>query len=450
MKRKIVTTLLVVSCSVSVWAGGLMTNTNQSASWARRISADATIDDDNLYSNPAGMGFLKKDGMHISSSSQMVWQTRTVKSTFAPFAGNLNEKNNGELEYVGKTYVPVIPSLMATYKKEKWTVSGYFAITGGGGSVEFADGLGSFERPISLIPNAILGAKGYAVKSYLNGEQYIYGLQLGGSYKPADWLNVFVGLRGNIAKYHYDGHIRNIQTSFGGKIIDLKNMSAVAADRELDCSQSGFGLTPVVGIDVKYKMFNLAVKYEHRTKLTLKNDTKADNTGLGMFNDGDEFRNDIPGFLSVGLQVGISEKFRVAGGYHHFFDKQAKIETVKNDVKINKQDLLDKGTNEYSFGVEYDALKWLQVSAGYQRTKYGITDEYLSDMSFTTSSNTIGCGVGFRATEWMDINLGAFITLYEHYKKDYTYQVSDTLQLPTSDDFSRTNKVIALGVNFHF
>ena len=37
--------------------------------------------------------------------------------------------------YKGKAAAPVIPSVFAAYKKGDWTISGFFAITAGGGKV---------------------------------------------------------------------------------------------------------------------------------------------------------------------------------------------------------------------------------------------------------------------------------------------------------------------------
>ena len=47
--------------------------------------------------------------------------------------------------YKGKAAAPVIPSVFAAYKKGDWTISGFFAITGGGGKASFDDGLPMFD-----------------------------------------------------------------------------------------------------------------------------------------------------------------------------------------------------------------------------------------------------------------------------------------------------------------
>ena len=69
-----------------VYAGGILTNTNQSAHFARMMARDASMRIDAVYTNPAGL-VKSYDGFHCSFTYQSAFQTRTINSTFAPFAG---------------------------------------------------------------------------------------------------------------------------------------------------------------------------------------------------------------------------------------------------------------------------------------------------------------------------------------------------------------------------
>ena len=77
MKRIVIsiTSLLLTS---SVFAGGLLTNTNQNAAFLRNFARGASTDIDAVYSNPAGLAFLKKDGLHVSFNVQSASQERTI------------------------------------------------------------------------------------------------------------------------------------------------------------------------------------------------------------------------------------------------------------------------------------------------------------------------------------------------------------------------------------
>ena len=93
---------------------------------------------------------------------------------------------------------------------------------------------------------------------------------------------------------------------------------------------------------------------------------------------------------------------RASVGYRHFFDKQA-------DMADGRQKLLSSGTNEYLAGIEWDVHKRIQLSGGMQRTKYGLTDDYMEDISFVTSSYSFGFGAGIVAHN-LNVNIAYFWT----------------------------------------
>ena len=220
--------LLIVS--TSTFAGGLLTNTNQHVLFLRMLARDASTQIDAVYSNPAGVAFME-NGFHLSLNGQSAFQTRTITSTFAPFAGF---GGNATKVYKGEASAPFIPSVFAVYKKDKWAFSGNFAVTGGGGKATFNEGLGSFESLVSVEPGMLVAAgnemvdKGvlpinifngtnkYSVDSYMRGKQMIFGLQLGATYRITDYLSAFAGVRMNYVSNGYEGHIRNIEANIGG------------------------------------------------------------------------------------------------------------------------------------------------------------------------------------------------------------------------------------------
>ena len=136
-KKSILITILSLCQASFIFAGGILTNTNQSAHFIRMVARDASLQIDAAYTNPAGLVKLN-DGFHFSFSNQSAFQTRTITSTFAPFAGY---GGNATKEFKGTASAPIIPSLQAAYKTGKWVLSGNIAVTGGGGKATFNDGL---------------------------------------------------------------------------------------------------------------------------------------------------------------------------------------------------------------------------------------------------------------------------------------------------------------------
>ena len=205
--KKITLSLLAVVLAYSfTYAGGLVTNTNQSAAWARMFSRNATTNIDAAYFNPAGLTKLK-DGFHISISNQTIGQTKTIV-TYMP--GEVMQLNNNE--YQGDVFAPVFPSIYAVYKTGRFAFSFGFNPIGGGGSADFNNGLPSIDIPIaSLVP--VLhdyGARGYSANVSFSGSSVYWGLQLGVSYAINDHISVYLGGRYVMAKNTYTGFVKDV------------------------------------------------------------------------------------------------------------------------------------------------------------------------------------------------------------------------------------------------
>lgn len=137
----------------------------------------------------------------------------------------------------------------------------------------------------------------YTINSAMDGKQFIYSLQLGLGYKITDWLSAFAGGRMNYFSGNYDGYLNaKLKQNLGGA-----ELMALA----LNCDQTGWGLTPVLGVDVKYGKFNFGAKYEFKTNLNIENDTKkldypeSAEDLVGAYKHGVNTPNDIPSMLSV-------------------------------------------------------------------------------------------------------------------------------------------------------
>ena len=112
--------------SGTVFAGGIVTNTNQGAAWARYFTRYATTEIDGVYFNPAGLSKLN-DGFHFSINNQSIFQTKTISN-------DLSYLTYGP-DYVGDIKAPIFPSIYGAFKTGKFTISvGFNPIGGGGGA----------------------------------------------------------------------------------------------------------------------------------------------------------------------------------------------------------------------------------------------------------------------------------------------------------------------------
>lgn len=332
----------------------------------------------------------------------------------------------------------------------------------------------------------------YSYDSYMHGRQYYYGISIGAAYKVSDNFSAFAGLRTVYASCNYYGYVRDIKVGNTPLYTVLDPTKTDAADILLSCDQTGLGFTPIIGIDYKTGRWNFSAKYELKTRMRLKNksvnqapsignlagnlrtaliakgvpEVVVDNKilgdptvqavmggikskfdtalgeAVGEYEDGKKIAGDIPAYLTLGAGYAPTDDLRINVGFHWFDDKNA---TSYN----NRNKKLDRGTLEYNAGAEYDINKRLTVSAGWQCTSYGLSDEYMDDKSFVVSSNSVGVGGVIRLTSRMKLNVAYFHTFYEH-KKTSDESTVGTNTLNYTSDYTRNNNVFGVGLDVKF
>ena len=501
MKRNLSIIAVLLMMSVSAMAGGILTNTNQSVLFLKNPARDGAIGLDGVYSNPAGVAFMP-EGFHFAFNWQYAHQTRTITSTNPLFA--LGKKNDGNptKTFEGIADAPFIPSVQAAYNKGDWSFQFNFSLPGGGGVCEFENGLGSFENAVGSIAYLLqqrgLGVEGYDVDGYMRGRQYFFGFQLGAAYKINDSWSVYGGLRALYGNASYRARLSNIQvkmrneqgeayfvnfdqfinnniayvnkqlgqaelaTQMGAMtpeqlaavqeqanaaLVPLEMLQKYGQGVNLMSNQEGFGIAPIIGVDFKVGNFNFAAKYEFNTEMKMKNHSTLEKAlkiegdyanfpgieNINKYENDTDVDEDAPALLAVGAQWDIIPQVHLNLGYHHYYDKNAHWYN-------NAQDKLDHGTNEFLAGVEWDVSPRVNISCGGQLTRYGLTDAYMNDLSFVINSYSAGFGVSYKATDKVTLTAAYFQTNYDNYDK-----VTST-EPRVSDTFTRTNRVLGLGV----
>lgn len=242
MRRILLLLIGIVVAGQMVFAGGLVTNTNQGAMWSRMLARDASVDIDAVYYNPAALVKLQ-DGFHISINSQTLGQTRQINSAF-PFLNNPT--------YDGTVSAPVFPSVYLAWKKGKWAVSFGFNPVGGGGGAAFDKGIPSMEIPVAAGAAGLaeLGVTGYSLNMNFEGTSIYWGLQLGVSYAINDHISVYAGARYNMAKNTYNGYIKDItfKTAGGDMRADdfMNGVAAQARDGAGQAKEAGDLMQPLI------------------------------------------------------------------------------------------------------------------------------------------------------------------------------------------------------------
>ena len=474
------------------FAGGMVTNTNQSAAYIRMLARDASTDVDAVFYNPAALTKLA-DGFYVQLNNQTVIQTRTIENTYV------------DQTYIGDVFVPVVPTFFAVYKTGNWAFSGGFTVIGGGGSADFATGLPDFESPFKDITQA-LSAKGiitndYEVNVAFKGSSVYYGGQAGASYKINDMISVYAGARYVSIANAYEGHIKDVRinpvypalgysgamvpaqaffkdleaaaTSTGdlAGIATAKYLGAATQDRIVDVEQFGSGITPIIGVNLTFmeERMNIGLKYEFATKMDVENYTYQDDTKgmpgmpLGMFPDKAKVAADMPAFLSAGVGYMVTKDFYVTVGLHYYWDQSVDYgkngwKTDSNGLPIltdgvptynrgDNSDWIDGNSYEIALGLQYDLSEKISLSGGYLHGSTSPALDYQSGLSYSLSSDTFSFGAIGHVSERFDIDLGILYTSYAPDEKEKTYIDPSASYTETYD---KANVVFSIGGTYHF
>ena len=473
--KKMLFVLSLLTAAVSAQAGGLLHNTNQHIAFQRMMARGASNEIDAVYTNPAGIAFMDHNGWALSLNIQSAYQTRNIDATVMTPAGmGLFPNDTFNKKYKGNAAAPILPSAYAVYKTPKWAVSGFIGVVGGGGKATFDDGLPLFDVAVmagtymGLASIGTIGPDQYDIDGYMRGKQYIFGGQLGFSYKFNENISGYAGFRANYFSGNYKGYVR--ATAHQGlasklqavgmatgkqQLVDMAGENGIA-HIALNCDQTGWGVTPILGVNFKWRGFTVAAKYEFKTNLNIENDAKEEpiarpeqyKSAIEPYKHGVNTPSDMPSVLyaAVGYEF-IPRKLRGTVEYHYYDDRHA-------DMAGGKNKELTHGTHEILAGVEWDINKTFTVSAGFQRTDYGLSDKYQSNTSFSCDSYSIGLGGAINVSKNVKVNLGYFWTTYSDYKKEMTAADGGyngiSAALPGTDVYSRTNKVFGAGVDFKF
>jgi long-chain fatty acid transport protein len=548
--------VLLMFVVLTTTAGGLLTNTNQSAQFVRMLSRNASTQIDAVYFNPAGLIKLN-NGWHFAISNQSIFQEKTVTSGYPLL-------NNGE--YIGKVKAPVFPTAFGVYKTDNFAFSLGFGPNGGGGSADFDRGLATFEIPLSrLVPELKgLSALGFNVTGYnaaitFSGSSIFWGIQAGATFKLNDMLSVYGGVRVLPSTNTYDGSIKNIQllisnapqlasgflttvgnglkttatslsaaatsvqplitlgagtytlaqvqsagyissatraqlegglaqlglssaqiaamnitqiqgtynsgaTSLNAQSTTLLGTAKSLTDKEVSTKQTGMGFTPIIGINFSpSENLNIALKYEHKTKLELTNDTKSDS--LHLFPNKGKSRSDIPGIISAGIGYKPAKWLETQLSFTYYLDKGVNWGNNIRESGAHERTTLrkiDKNYYELALGLQFNLTDKFAISVGGLMSQPGIADSYQSDFSYTNPSKTLAGGIQWKLTDRLIFDAGFMNTFYKDVTISYAdpklqsynvkyplvYNTPEYVQGKYSDTLGKTTMGFAFGLSY--
>lgn len=420
--KKMIILILALALVTQVFAGGLVTNSNQSADYLRTFNRNASTGLDAVYYNPAAVSDFGP-GLHLYISNQTIMQTRTITSEFDGFNTN---------PFEGSTFAPLFPNVYIAYVMGNLGISGGLLPIGGGGSAIFEDGLPGFERQIANTGGSAFDS--YALDVHFEGSSIYLGFQGGLSYKVHDMLSVYAGARMISATNTYEGHLKDITfTASDGSSVPGPAVNDGFNDILVKTEQTGNSMVFVVAANANIgDALNVSIRYETMGEMTVVNDTEVD--GSGLFTDEAETPSDIPAQFSVGLGYQISEALYVTGTYDMWFD---------DAVDWGLRELYVSKSWEAGAAVEYKLSPSLMVSAGFLMADPAVEDAYNGDLSYSSPTTSLAFGGVFNLSETNSLSIGMFNTMYKDAQNIYV----GTTQ---GETYGKTAMGVAFGYSHSF
>ena len=405
MKKKLGILAIAALLSTGAYAASIDHIQTYTPEYLGNQSQNGMINKSSVYYNPAGLVHLD-NGTYFHIGAQLA-------------------VGHEKMDYNGKEYkadlLQYIPTLALYSVRDERTIFWTFGGLGGGGDLEYKDGVAGTAVVPDLLNNLIGGgAKLFQDNGSSAEGKSLYGqTTLGRAWKVNDKLSMSIAGRAVLGMKKLKGDI---------------NVTSPAADpihADIDVDRTAWGLGAQIGFNYKATdRLNLAMRYDSRVKLNFKasgdeNHATINIPSLGEhgnfgnvnFSDfypeykpGTKTRRDLPAILALGASYKVTDRWTTAISGNYYFNKDAKMDRVAGLVSLNNGLKLPGLKPEYdngweiALGNEYKLNeKWtLLGSVNYAHT--GAKVSSYDDIEFALNSVTVGAGVKYAPTdcdEWV-------------------------------------------------
>ncbi len=405
--------LMCFAVTVLVWAesstqgaraGDVDNNNNFSASWYRTVNRNAATDSADVVAyNPGGVTLLQ-DGLYINLSNQFV--TRDYAHTLPTPEGDVRFKA------INPTYL--FPSAYAVFKRDNWAVFGAFTVPGGGGELQYDDGVYTTYGSKGVLGGVNPASTGFAA---------YYAGTLGGAYRPLEWLSFSLAARLIV------GRGWAISEAKGDTIFKNDAGETIGeGDKLLDMERSAFGVSGIVGIDfIPIPELVIGLRYEHQTALEWTVDKLFDPTGKGALEyaeEGEKYRRDLPGIIGLGVSYDVWAGLRTEASFSMYLNPLANWDGDEDDHDLGWETGL---AVEYSFD---DLTKWMNVlglSSGFLYASNGAGPD--SYWVLKPALDHVIWGGGVFAEFWDRLRVDLGVTKVFYFEDELTREGQEPIEL---------------------
>ncbi|WP_294707276.1 OmpP1/FadL family transporter [uncultured Fusobacterium sp.] len=407
MKKKLGILAIAALLSTGAYAASIDHIQTYTPEYLGNQSQNGMINKSSVYYNPAGLVHLD-NGTYFHIGAQLA-------------------VGHEKMDYNGKEYkadlLQYIPTLALYSVRDERTIFWTFGGLGGGGDLEYKDGVAGTAVVPDILNGTLLGKLTTFKDNGSSAEgKSLYGqTTLGRAWKVNDKLSMSIAGRAVLGMKKLKGNID----------IDSSNPLVKDIHADIDSDRTAWGLGAQIGFNYKATdRLNLAMRYDSRVKLNFKasgDEKKAkletnipDLPFLGEvgFSDfypeytpGIKTRRDLPAILALGASYKVTDRWTTAISGNYYFNKDAKMDRVAGNVSLAAGTIEVKGLEaeydngwEVALGNEYKLNeKWtLLGSVNYAHT--GAKVSSYDDIEFALNSVTVGAGVKYAPTdcdEWV-------------------------------------------------
>jgi len=235
-----------------------------------------------------------------------------------------------------------------------------------------------------------------------------------------------------------------------GVSASLDGTAAQLGDKEVDTEQTGTGFTPILGLNFSpNEDWNIAVKYENKTYMTLTNKTKVDD--LGLFPDGVPVNSDIPALLGIGIGYKGLDWLEAQLSFNGFFNNRVgygpnvrDLSSWQDDDPTQIRQKMSDNGYEIGLGLQFNLSEKFAISTGGLYADQRVKESYQSDFSYNIPYFVLGGGVMWKITDKLVLDAGVSNAFYQ----DQTVNFADPLVPSYNDVYGKTALNFSAGISY--
>jgi opacity protein-like surface antigen len=491
--------LSILDASASLLVSDEGISPGHSAEYVRTQSRNASTDPDAMYYNPAGLSFLPNGGIYITihslntyvqkKSSLDLWGYQGISAAnnlASPLAGRFQSPYT----YASSVLVAMPSDFGFIFKRNNWSVFCNVSTLHGQPGATYTRSASMLDR-LLVAYNSVLASQlsqqltTVYGKSHLKRKEVHIGATAGGSYAITDMIAASLAVR----YINIRSNTRISQTPLAVLFANgvLANGYQVPTDINTDACGHGAGI--IAGFDFRpLDKLNIGTRIVYyppmvltkRTNRFITNPVMAQTGMLNIFSDGiwPLVLNDRlnPGGLgnifnilamdprtlkNIGNRYKTTYPTSVSAGISYSVVPAVKL-TTSVDLDFPRARDLDGRERDWNFvgyrlgqGIEWAAVPWVIVSAGYSYHDFGMRAEKMNECDDLLPSHTIGAGCTFKPQEWLDITVGGSYSFYTPASVNHEDIISSTIfgnrfvyGQEWKEKLSRSEWCVSLGVTF--